>query len=220
MAIQYDAAATNGATPQTITAARQNLTVASTSVVTYLCPSMNLPRVVPDPSPACGEYGAAGSYAVSVGSQSGFAIYSASMPKPDGAIIPPQYGITTIPKIGGADGTSKTLLVGEINYGLTNYMWTECRPTDVKWGATALGGRLSRRHVGLHAGAAQQHLPAKPDRRTVLPTIRSVSLRPCRRGEFLFRRRQRRFHQRRNRCRHAQCTGYPSRGEIIDAGLY
>jgi prepilin-type N-terminal cleavage/methylation domain-containing protein/prepilin-type processing-associated H-X9-DG protein len=136
MAIQYDASVTNGATAQTMAAAQQNLTVANTSIVTYSCPSMNLPRVVPDPSPACAEYGAAGSYAVSIGSQSGFAIYSASMPKPDGAIIPPQYGITTIPKIGGADGTSKTLLLGEMNYGLTNYMWTECRPTDVKWGAT------------------------------------------------------------------------------------
>jgi prepilin-type N-terminal cleavage/methylation domain-containing protein/prepilin-type processing-associated H-X9-DG protein len=136
MAIQYDAAVTNGATPQTMTAAQQNLTVANASVVTYLCPSMNLPRIVPDPSAACGEYGAAGSYAVSIGSQSGFAIYSAALPKPNGAIIPPQYGITTIPKIGGADGTSKTLLVGEMNYGLTNYMWTECRPSDVKRGAT------------------------------------------------------------------------------------
>ncbi|HTU26436.1 MAG TPA: DUF1559 domain-containing protein [Pirellulales bacterium] len=136
MAIQYDAAPTGAATAQNMAAAQQNLTVANTSVVTYLCPSMNQPRVVPDPSTACGEYGVAGSYAVSVGSQSGFAIYSATLPKPDGAIIPPQYGTTSIPKIVAADGASKTLLVGEINYGLTNYMWTECRPTDVKWGAT------------------------------------------------------------------------------------
>ncbi len=35
-----------------------------------------------------------------------------------------------------ADGTSKTLLLGEMNYGLRNYMWTECRASDVKWGAT------------------------------------------------------------------------------------
>jgi prepilin-type N-terminal cleavage/methylation domain-containing protein/prepilin-type processing-associated H-X9-DG protein len=139
MAIQYDAAATGGTTTQNSAAAQRNLTVATTSVVAYLCPSMHQPRVVPDPSPACGEYGAAGSYAVSVGSQSGFAIYNSSfvkLPVPDGAIIPPQFGVTSIPKIAAADGASKTLLVGEINFGLTNYMWTECRPSDVKWGAT------------------------------------------------------------------------------------
>ncbi|HEY2839844.1 MAG TPA: DUF1559 domain-containing protein [Pirellulales bacterium] len=114
----------------------KNLEIASTIIPVYLCPSMYLPREVPEPNHACGEYGAAGSYAVSIGSQSGFAIYSTTLPPPNGAVIPPKFGVTSIATIAVCDGASNTLLAGEMNYGLTNYMWTECRPTDVKWGAT------------------------------------------------------------------------------------
>ena len=129
LAAQFDSSRQYNSTPQ-------NLAIASLTIPVYTCPSMNMPRAVPNSDASCGEFGAAGSYAVSIGSQSGFAIYSPTLPIPDGAIVPPQFGVTTMAKIADADGTSKTLLLGEMNYGLTNYMWTECHPTQVKWGAT------------------------------------------------------------------------------------
>lgn len=116
-----------------------NRTVSNTPIPVYLCPSMNLPRTVPDPDPACAEYGAPGSYAVSTGTEiSAGPIYTwAGFGPHNGAIVHPQYGNTTIPKISAADGTSKTLMVGEIDYGLTNFMWDHCKPSGtVKWGAT------------------------------------------------------------------------------------
>ena len=114
-----------------------NSAVSSTPIPIYVCPSMYLPREVPDPDPACAEVGAVGSYAVSTGSQisAGPISPALNLPGHNGAIIHPRYGPTTISKISAADGTSKTLLIGEMNYGLTNYMW-DCRPEMVRWGVT------------------------------------------------------------------------------------
>ncbi len=38
----------------------QNINVSSKMIPVYLCPTMNLPRDVPDPDPACNEAGGAG----------------------------------------------------------------------------------------------------------------------------------------------------------------
>src|SRR3990172_1436028 len=98
---------------------------------------MVLPRQVPDPNPACSEVGAPGSYAVSTGSTICFApnIPALNMPPHNGAIVHPVYCAVTLAKI--VDGTSNTLLVGEMNYGLTNYYWGGCKPPNtVKGGAT------------------------------------------------------------------------------------
>jgi prepilin-type N-terminal cleavage/methylation domain-containing protein/prepilin-type processing-associated H-X9-DG protein len=116
-----------------------NRDVSNTRIPVYLCPTMNLPREVPDPDPTCNEVGAPGSYAVSTGSTNSFApnhpIFN--MPPHNGAIIHPKYGATTIAKISGADGTSKTLLVGEMNFALRDLYWTPCKPANtVKWGET------------------------------------------------------------------------------------
>ena len=131
-----------------------NRDVSNTRIPVYLCPVMNLPREVPDPDPACNEVGAPGSYAVSTGSTNSFAPNGPyNLPPHNGAIIHPKYGATTIAKISAADGTSKTLLVGEMNFALRDLFWTlPCKPANtlkggetrwavaypmVTWGSTA-----------------------------------------------------------------------------------
>jgi prepilin-type N-terminal cleavage/methylation domain-containing protein/prepilin-type processing-associated H-X9-DG protein len=106
-----------------------NRSVAATTMPLFLCPTMVLPRLVPDPDPACDEVGAPGSYAVSTSSASTFASNHpwANLPPHNGAIIHPKYGATTIAKISCADGTSQTFLTGEINYGLKNLPWNGCK---------------------------------------------------------------------------------------------
>lgn len=118
-----------------------NKEVANTRMPMYLCPSMILPRDVPDPAPACNEHGAPGSYAVSTGSKICFVMpgmdAGTAPPPHDGAIIHPSYGCTTIGKITAADGASNTLLVGEMNYGLKNHYWSNCKPAQtIKGGET------------------------------------------------------------------------------------
>ena len=118
-----------------------NSQIANLPMSVYLCPTMALPRDVPDPNPACGEIGAPGSYAVSTGSDTSFGPglpASFNLPPHNGAIIHPKFGPTTIAKISTADGTSKTLLVGELNYQQSNYYWSSsCKaPNTVKGGET------------------------------------------------------------------------------------
>jgi len=60
-------------------------------------------------------------------------------PPHDGAIIHPKFGTTRIDWISGADGASKTLMVGELNYGLKNYMWGACKPRTPPNGAKHVG---------------------------------------------------------------------------------
>lgn len=116
-------------------AAAGNRQVANAPMSVYLCPSMALPREVPDPSPTCNEVGAPGSYAVSTGSEICFIF--GFIPPHNGAIIHPKFGATSIAKIGAADGTSTTFLVGEMNYGLSNYFWSGCKPPNtLKGGET------------------------------------------------------------------------------------
>lgn len=97
----------------------------------YLCPSMNLPRQVPDPDPAMGEHGAPGSYAVSTGSQ-----FSFDATTHNGAIVHPYSGWTSMPVIVQLDGTSQTFLLGEMNYGFDNYKWGGASPRkdEIRWG--------------------------------------------------------------------------------------
>lgn len=113
-----------------------NIRVSNTRMPVYLCPTMFLPREVPDPDPACAETGAPGSYAVCVSSDSSFATFLPGIiPPHNGAIVHPKYGFVTIPKVANADGSSKTLMVGELNYGLRDYNWSVCKPGGtVKWG--------------------------------------------------------------------------------------
>lgn len=116
-----------------------NQQIANMHIPLYLCPSMHFPREVPDSDPNCAEVGAAGSYAASTSSEISFsgAFNIPGLPPQNGAIVNPKFGIVTIPKIVVGDGSSKTLLFGEMNYGLTNYTWSACKPGNpVKWGET------------------------------------------------------------------------------------
>jgi len=111
-----------------------NVTAINTKVGIFICPTMNVPRVVPEPDVACNEVGSMGSYAVSTGSLTAWGAVQ------NGAIIRDSLGYTTIGGISAQDGTSHTLLVGELDYGLTNYMWGSCKPTGTVRGGLARWG--------------------------------------------------------------------------------
>jgi len=147
--------------------ATANKTVANMVVPVYLCPSMVLPRQVPEPDSNCGETGAPGSYLVSTGSaiSAGPISPGLGIPPHNGAIIHPSYGVTTMAKIGAADGTSKTLLIGETNYGLSNYFWGQDDPDappcgavgTQKWGAS----RWAVGYYGITWGSAAAPLNSR-----------------------------------------------------------
>jgi hypothetical protein len=94
-----------------------NLPITGRALPVYTCPSMALPRVVPDP---CGETLGPGSYLISsrVRYMPQFAL--------DGAFATPpeagkryELGFDRI-----VDGSSHTLLVGETDYDWADYLWT------------------------------------------------------------------------------------------------
>ena len=60
----------------------------------------------------------------------GVAINGASSGEPVGVAMN-----GSIAKVANADGSSKTLMIGELNYGLKDYLWSVCKPSGtVKWG--------------------------------------------------------------------------------------
>ena len=107
-----------------------NLELTSQPLEIYLCPSMQLPRSVPQTS--CGEQLGPGSYMISAGTD----VRLPSSPL-DGAFTNPK----TMPAGGGksvvapytlgfkniTDGVSKTFLAGENDYRLDGYDWETCR---------------------------------------------------------------------------------------------
>ena len=107
----------------------KNLPITGRPVEVYLCPSMQLPRAMPDVG--CGESLGPGSYLIS--SRTGYLNYreldgAFDNPRADGSY---RLGLQHI-----TDGTSKTLLVGEINFGHADYVWTDCPNANgsQKWG--------------------------------------------------------------------------------------
>jgi prepilin-type N-terminal cleavage/methylation domain-containing protein len=108
-----------------------NLAIIERAIPIYLCPTMNLPRSVPDADSACDEYGAPGSYAVSTGTENPW-----NGPH-NGTLIFARSGVTRFKSI--SDGLSNTLMVGELDYGLTNYNWGVCKNRETRWGATRWG---------------------------------------------------------------------------------
>lgn len=110
-------------------------------IPTYLCPSMYLPREVPERNVLCAqEYGAPGSYALNVGTKHIMA--DTALIEYDGAFAdpanagklppdspvgtPPMVGHTSVPHISGQDGASNTLMVGELDFGLHNFLFLTC----------------------------------------------------------------------------------------------
>ncbi len=107
----------------------QNLPIASSPVDLFLCPSMALPREVPDRS--CGELLAPGSYAIS--SRTEYSKHGSL----DGAFAnPPESGVYWLDAEHVTDGLSNTFLVGEVNYGHNSYLWENCdgQNGQTKWG--------------------------------------------------------------------------------------
>jgi prepilin-type N-terminal cleavage/methylation domain-containing protein/prepilin-type processing-associated H-X9-DG protein len=107
-----------------------NLAITGSRIAVYICPSMVLPREVPDT--ACGEVLAPGSYLIS--SRTEYNRYN----RLDGAFDnPPPSGKKYLLSLADiADGTSKTFLIGEVSYGHEQYLWSDCpgRLNQVRWG--------------------------------------------------------------------------------------
>jgi prepilin-type processing-associated H-X9-DG protein len=108
-----------------------NVVAINQLIPTYLCPAMALPRTVPDTDAACDEDGALGSYAVCSGTN------SAWTGPHDGAVVFARSGTVDFSSI--RDGLSNTFLAGELDFGLTNYMWGACRMGEPRWGASRWG---------------------------------------------------------------------------------
>lgn len=108
----------------------KNLEITSKPIDLYMCPSMALPRDVPNE--AAGEKLGPGSYMLSV-----YTEYGATK-ETDGAFDRPVFSGATptryeLPMARITDGTSNTLLIGENCYNLPNLPWPEA-PGNEKWG--------------------------------------------------------------------------------------
>jgi prepilin-type N-terminal cleavage/methylation domain-containing protein/prepilin-type processing-associated H-X9-DG protein len=139
-----------------------NLPITSRPVEIYLCPSMTLPRSVPEPQ--SDEKLGPGSYIIS--SRTDYANFgdldgAFENPRIDGSY---RLGLQHI-----TDGTSKTLLVGEINYAVHSMLWTNCPALngtpmwgDQTWahGYWALAwGHMAAKYPGLYNNSSQYAPP-------------------------------------------------------------
>ncbi len=101
--------------------APDNLETINQTIAVYLCPSMPIPRAVPDF--ACDEVGGPGSYLLNEGTSQ----YQA--PGSHDGVFPliwPTSGMGNKPvrMADITDGTSNTLLVGEATYDMPDYTWS------------------------------------------------------------------------------------------------
>jgi len=91
-----------------------NNTIANRPLPLLLCPTMELPALPPDPTYS--------SYGFCAGSQYGWAHVIPGYPSHDGAMIPGEQGRVTLTSI--YDGTSHTMLAGEMHYDIKDYTYT------------------------------------------------------------------------------------------------
>ncbi|MEE2641047.1 MAG: DUF1559 domain-containing protein [Planctomycetota bacterium] len=96
-------------------------------IPTFLCPAMARNREI---YPMRGETGAMSSYAVNVGTNNAW--YG-----PNNGAFRYDTDPETIKLASFLDGTSNTLLVGELDFGLRNYYWRGLE--EVRWGVTQWG---------------------------------------------------------------------------------
>jgi prepilin-type processing-associated H-X9-DG protein len=114
---------------------KDNLPTTSATLPVYVCPSMRLPRDVP--SSDCGEVLGPGSYIIST--RTNYDQFALSDPATmNGTFKYPMPGKPyDLDLKHFLDGTSKTLAVGEINYGLVDWKWQDkcpSRSSEVRWG--------------------------------------------------------------------------------------
>jgi hypothetical protein len=111
--------------------ALENAVVVKQRISLFLCPSMVLRRDVPDPT--CDEVSGPAGYAVCTGTGSAWVIPH------NGAFVDETEPPVRFQSI--SDGLSKTLLAGELDYGLSNYRRSMCQnnKTGMRWGSTAWG---------------------------------------------------------------------------------
>jgi prepilin-type N-terminal cleavage/methylation domain-containing protein/prepilin-type processing-associated H-X9-DG protein len=124
---------------------------------TYLCPSMALPRDVPHRP--CGEKLGPGSYVISSrrSYNKHLDLYEGYQ-QLDGAFTNPTNMPYTLDFKDITDGSSNTLLVGEVNYGHSQFTWEECDAPDTsKWGDQTWADGYWAYAWG-HMSAARPHL--------------------------------------------------------------
>jgi prepilin-type N-terminal cleavage/methylation domain-containing protein len=115
----------------------QNEKVVAVALDVYMCPSMRMPREVPELE--CGERLGPGSYIISTRTHYGQWELDGAFKAPTGRQVP--GGVFIADKYSLAmksitDGLSKTLLVGEINYGHQQCKWDNCGQLNgsPRWG--------------------------------------------------------------------------------------
>lgn len=103
-------------------ASATNQPVVSMRIPGYICPSAVFARPVPISGCDANDR-APGTYAVSTGSLDPYGTFASVPPNPNnGAIVNPGSGTVSIAAI--RDGTSSTLLAGESDWNLSDYMFT------------------------------------------------------------------------------------------------
>ena len=110
---------------------QNNSKITSQELPVYLCPSMVIPRSVPNGD--CGETLAPGSYVIS--SRTAYSKHHSL----DGAFATPKANRPYRLRFKHIkDGLTKTLLIGEIDYGYRDFKWADCseRRGQPKWGDT------------------------------------------------------------------------------------
>jgi prepilin-type N-terminal cleavage/methylation domain-containing protein/prepilin-type processing-associated H-X9-DG protein len=129
-----------------------NFAVINQPVPLFVCPSMTTPRDIPLPQ-CTGDVGAPSSYAVSTGTMY---FYDLNLVE-NGAIIDALlFGWTSAGLISTADGASNTLLIGELDYGLTNYP-DPCFPGQSLGGTTQWSTGYPGVALGCTAGVFNSH---------------------------------------------------------------